>query len=398
MIYLFIGIYLVILSYYFDFRHHKNGRKFHYLAILIILILLAGFRYRLGIDTVRYEMSFRDLPTLNQLSMLEFQEHKYDPLYLFLSSLCHSISKEFWVMQMAQATLVNVIFLRFFKKNTSNVFFAILIYYIVLYIPYMCETMRESCAVAMVLLGWEYLKENRRFGFVVYSILAFLFHSSSIILVIVCFLVITGLYKRIKFSSPTIVAAILVLVLSSIVQIVFGDVLELIAFNSRLADKVETQIVSGHLSSKLNIFGLLSVAIAYGIVPYICAMSLRGTKHSKQLEFFLIVEMFCAAFAYPIAIFYRYVNYFTPFVILAICKTLSMSSYTVPLVGKLRTSTFYIWFLLILPFVIGRARYLLQDDAGTEIKTYARYYPYSSIFTKERDFDRENLYTYMLMN
>jgi hypothetical protein len=301
-------------------------------------------------------------------------------------------------MQMAQAALVNIIFFRFFKKNTSNVFFAILIYYIVLYIAYMCETMRESCAVAMMLIGWEYIKDDKRLRFIACCVLAFLFHSSSIILAIVCFFVITGYYKRISFSRSTIIAAILVLVLASVVQVVFADALDYIAFTGRLADKAEAYFESGHFSSKLNLFGILAVAISYGLVSYICARSLRGTKYSKPLEFFLVVEMFCAAFAYPIAIFYRYVNFFTPFVILAVCKTMSMPSYTVPLVGKLRTSAFSIWLLLILPFVYGRATYMLRNDAGTEIKIYTRYYPYSSIFTKERDYDREMVYTYFMMS
>lgn len=397
MIYLLIGLYIIFLSYYYDFRHHKNGRQFHFYAILLVLILLAGFRYRLGIDSIRYAMGYQDLPNLSQLANFKFEEHKYDPLYLLLASLCRTISNEFWVMQMAQAALVNFILFRFFKKNTSNVFFAILIYYIVLYIAYMCETMRESCAIAMMLLGWEYIKDDKRLGFIVFSVLAFLFHSSSIILAIVCFFVITGYHKRISFSRSTIIAAFLVLVLASVVQVVFADVLEYIAFTDRLADKAEEHLSGGHFSSKLNLLGIFLVAISYGVVPYICAMTLRGTKYSKSLEFFLIVEMFCAAFSYPIAIFYRYMNYFMPFVILAICKTLSMRSYTVPFIGTLRTATFNLWLLLIFPFAFSRANYMLRNDAGTEIKTYARYYPYDSIFTKETDRDREMLYTYMLM-
>ena len=83
MIYLLIGLYIIFLSYYYDFRHHKNGRQFHFYAILLVLILLAGFRYRLGIDSIRYAMGYQDLPNLSQLANFKFEEHKYDPETIF---------------------------------------------------------------------------------------------------------------------------------------------------------------------------------------------------------------------------------------------------------------------------------------------------------------------------
>lgn len=62
------------------------------------------------------------------------------------------------MMQICQAILVNIILFWFIKRNTKNIFFAVLIYYVFLYTNFMCEVMREACAVSMFLLSWEYFK------------------------------------------------------------------------------------------------------------------------------------------------------------------------------------------------------------------------------------------------
>ena len=56
MIYFVIGFYLLFLAFKYDVYGSKNesAKKFHYYFALIILILLAGLRYRIGGDTCRY--------------------------------------------------------------------------------------------------------------------------------------------------------------------------------------------------------------------------------------------------------------------------------------------------------------------------------------------------------
>ena len=390
MIYLLIGIYLLFLSYYYDFKGHCRRKWFHYGVILLTLILVAGLRYHIGLDSQRYEARFQTLPKLNQLSIEEFSESAYDPLYLLMASFCRTISDEFWVLQLAQAILVNVVFLRFFRKNTKNVFVAILLYYVILYISNMAETMRESCAISMILLGWEYLKSNHKFGFVIFCLFAFLFHSSAIIAIAVCLLVLAGIHEKIRFSFGTVFGALLIFVMSTVVQNVFSDALTLLAFSSRLSDKIDIYSDTAMFSNTLNLFGIISVSLLYGFVPYICAKTLRGTKYSNTLEFFLVIEMFCAAFSFPISIFYRYINYFMPFVILAMAKALSEKSYRIPFIGTLKTSIFTTWLLLSLPFIIERAKYMFGNDGDSKYKVYSRYYPYSSILTEDLDPDREN--------
>lgn len=394
MIYLVIACYILFLSYYYDFSGHIKGKKYHYAICLVSLILLAGFRYRLGIDSIRYEYAYNKLPYLSQLTIIDFKESRYDPLFLLLSSFARTISEEFWVLQMMQAILVNVIFFRFFKKNTRNYFFAIFLYFSLLYISNMTETMRESCAIAMLLLAWEHYLDNKKFKMLICCVIAYLFHSSSIILLLIYLFILLGLDTRIKFSRIIFLSVFAVFVFAWVIHDVFADLLNLLTFSSRLSGKAEMYTDNGLFASRLNMFGIATISILYGVIPYACSKSFDNTRFSKCLEFFLVIELFCAAISFPIAIFYRYINYFLPFVILAVCKTLEKSYYFLPILGRLRTSMFFSWLLLSSLYLGNSAKYYLKDEEGTKFKVYTRYYPYKSIFTKETDSEREGLYRY----
>lgn len=392
MIYLLILIYLLLLSYHFDYKKRCGNRRFHYLIALVALICVAGFRYRIGIDTIRYQMTYQDIPTLNSLSLSVFSEQKSDPLYLLLASFCRSISDKFWVLQMAQAILVNTIFFRFFRENTQKYFTAILLYYLLLYISDMTETMRESCAIAMLLMSWKYYKKDKTLMQLLFFVLAFLFHSSAIILILIAIPILLKLDKKIVFSKPIFMVSLLILALSSVIQIVFGDNVELIAFTNRISDKIELYQEKEMFSNRINIFGLLTSVILYWFIPYVCAKSLRGEKDSYKLEFFLVCEMFFAALAFPIFIFYRYINYLMPFVILAISKALSQKKVSILDFASFQSSDLVIWLLFFLPYITVQTNLMLNPEWEHGPKKYSRYYPYSSIFTEEKDNDRENIF------
>ena len=393
MIYLLVFLYLFFLSYHFDFKKHKGNKKIHYALALLFLVCIAGFRYRIGIDTIRYEMTFDTIPTLRSLSLTEFSENKYDPLYLLLASICKSISSEFWVLQMAQAILVNFVFFRFFRKNTNNYFFAILIYYLLLYISDMAETMRESCAIAMMLLSWEYYKKDKRFMVFLFFVFAFLFHSSAILLFVIFMPILLRFDKYITFSKNTAIISIIILLTATVVQSIFMENLISIALNARFSDKVDVYLENGMLGSQLNVFGVLTSIILYGLVPYFCIKSLRHKKDIYKLEYFLVVEFLCAMMSFPIFIFYRYINYFLPFVILAIAKTLSEKDVKILTLKPLVTTSFIIWLLLAFPYVAIRLKLFLSPEWEGGPMTYSRYFPYSSIFTQEKDPERESIFT-----
>lgn len=382
------------MSFFYDFQHRTVGRKFHFFLLLMILICLAGFRYRIGLDTIRYEWFYTEVPTLSQLNIADFKDSKYDPLYLLLVSLAKSLSPEFWVAQLFQSILVNSIFFRFFYKNSRYLFLSLLLYFILLYIGYMTETMRESCAIAMLLIGWEFYKKEQYLRLLFSFILAFFFHSSAIILFVVFLLILIHLDKYIRFSRRMMIIAAVILVIAPFLQELFINYIGIIAFSSRIVDKIDLYTTGEMAEKGLNYFGAISNIILYLFIPYICILTLQGTKHAKKLEFFLVIELFFALVSIPIYILYRYVGYFMPFIVIALTNTLAERKMFVPMLGRLKTNNWVAWVVLLLPFILNAVGIMTNNVRESHYKNYSKYYPYSSIFTKELDADREAVFSY----
>lgn len=100
MIYFVIGFYLLFLAFKYDVYGSKNesAKKFHYYFALIILILLAGLRYRIGGDTCRYmDLYGTDLGYEAELG------GRFQPLWRLLTNALYSISPDFTLFQFVHA-------------------------------------------------------------------------------------------------------------------------------------------------------------------------------------------------------------------------------------------------------------------------------------------------------
>ena len=72
VIYIIIFFYLVVLAYVYDYRKNSIGKIYFIYLTLLIFILFSGLRYRVGIDTSRYEIFFNECPTLFTLNSYQF--------------------------------------------------------------------------------------------------------------------------------------------------------------------------------------------------------------------------------------------------------------------------------------------------------------------------------------
>ena len=133
MIYIIVLLTLIVLSYRYDYLKKTKNKKIWYYVTLIVFILIAGLRYRIGLDSVRYEIGYKFYPSIDELTAYDFINSSHQPLYFLLSATARSISDEFWVLQMLHSILVNVVIFRFFRLNTNNVFIAVIFYFIFLY-------------------------------------------------------------------------------------------------------------------------------------------------------------------------------------------------------------------------------------------------------------------------
>jgi len=370
-----------------------DGEKTFFYLLLIALIVVAGLRYRIGIDTIRYSNAFETIPTLSDITFLDFQETKMDPLCFLFWSLVRSISSEFWVMQFAQAIFVNCVFFRFIKNNTEKIYFGVFLYICFLYLNFMCEVMREACAVSISLLGWEYLKKKKYFVFFTFIIIASGFHSSALVLLVIPLLFKLKLWNNMKVGKKSIAIIFIVGIIGFVVQNQFFSYIQMLNISSKMNEKAMYYENSIYTENGLNIIGLSSMIIKNIIFPSIVVYSLKMMKQLKYPEIEGMVVMFFifSVLTFPIAIFYRYENYFMPFVIIVL-SDIAYSRNIFILKKSYLIKSAIGWYMFFIPLMFLRF-YVYWGNAGaTKFKQYEIYYPYSTIISKELSQNREMIY------
>ena len=150
MIYLLVFILLLVPVVKYDLMAKTGGERGWFCFNLVVLILLAGLRYRVGGDTLMYMSIYDDLPSLADLKYFDFAEADFNPLWYIYAAVCKSIGEDFVIMQIVQAIFVNIVFFFFFKKYSPRYFFsAILLFYIGYYCYFNMEIMREILCVCI---------------------------------------------------------------------------------------------------------------------------------------------------------------------------------------------------------------------------------------------------------
>ena len=74
MIYLLVFILLLVPVVKYDLMAKTGGERGWFCFNLVVLILLAGLRYRVGGDTLMYMSIYDDLPSLADLKYFDFAE------------------------------------------------------------------------------------------------------------------------------------------------------------------------------------------------------------------------------------------------------------------------------------------------------------------------------------
>lgn len=82
MLYIVILLLLILLSYNYDFLQKKQGKYAWYSIVLIIFVLVAGLRYRVSLDTIRYMASFQKMPDLFDIGSVDFDSENYDNTFV----------------------------------------------------------------------------------------------------------------------------------------------------------------------------------------------------------------------------------------------------------------------------------------------------------------------------
>lgn len=382
-LYLTVLLLLIICIIKYDLGNgsRKNGDIWYY-TICVILILIAGFRYRVGGDTLGYFDAYSSWPTFSEFSKVDFTLLPYQPLWYVLAALCKLISPEFYIFQLVQATIVTVISFWFLRKHVRYKFIAVLLWFYIMYFTLTMEVMREAICISLWLLAVDHMIQKQYMRYYIWAVIAFLFHLTAAILLIMPFV-----YCLIKKGGIWFVVVFLIFTVSFLVISTYPEF-----FINWLPFRMVHKIIVYSEAGELNLFVKRSclhiIAIYIGIQVY-------RKLYPNNLEFIPFLKLEIAVFfASPILflITERVVNYLYIFEIVILTQSIQIFSTK----HYFRFQLSCVKLLLAISFILVLKTYYYMNHPPKvpDTRNYNLIEPYESIFAPRIHPWRERIYYY----
>lgn len=213
----------------FSFRESRvNGkynatlRKSYVLIVSFILILQSGLRnVAVGADTYAYYKTFYERLSWSWSEILINFKTVYidgvgkDAGYYLFQKIFQSISHDYRLFLFVVAIIFFYALGRFLLRNTNNVLqltFAYILYLALFYEFFSITGIRQTLATSIILFGFEYVKDKKIWKYLICCAIAFIFHKSSIL----CVLIYPFFwYKNIRLVYTCVVVACAIILVFS---------------------------------------------------------------------------------------------------------------------------------------------------------------------------------------
>lgn len=381
MIYLVVFFILLVLTIRYDINGKTEYRNQWYNAVLVILILIAGLRFRLGEDTLNYMYFFyNDFPCLFDLDVDTLLLSDQPPLWILLNSIVKTLGGKFFVVQLIQATILNSLVLKYFKKHSSYPFACVALFFLWRYQWFSMVVMKAAVALSIMLFANDSFLEKRYLKGSLLMLLATGFHLSSIVLFIVPF------FTFLRFNVVGVVLIFIAYFFGAFLQSQLGDVFALFEASEGLSDKLDDYLESDYMTQNFNInYFILNFfpLIIYSLVSISYLKRKCKDSHVLMLEPILMLGLIFQVMEFSIEVMYRFIYALSPYFIIFFVHFLiefAKNSFA------LKKSLAYLRsFVISIPLVISLT-------VSRNPFTHPGFNPYSSVIERSFDEDREKYY------
>ena len=376
MIYILIAVLILFCSFRYDICGKTKGRDLMYYMIMFMLIMTAGLRFRLGIDTPNYiEHFYHDIPTFDRLTLDDIGIGA-KPLWVLLNSFVLTIGGRFFIVQLIQSAFVNVLLFKYIKRHTRYIFVSLFFYYVCMYLGYNMVAMKAAMSIVVCLYANDYVLEKKwAKGYFLYTI-GVLFHPQAIIIMLL------PLFLRLKFNKWFVPLVGFGFFAGIVLQSLLGDYLVLFEMDEDIYDKASNVVAKERLGGQTHNLNFLIMNvfsyIIYTIFSFLFVKKYDPKSMLLKFEPFLVFFVFFYIIAINIGISYRFSLYFNIYFVFFMSQLFMLlikNHLLSPGVAIIRSV------LIILPFVLLVVR--------SRMHGLIYFYPYSSVIEREIDHTRE---------
>ncbi|SKB87488.1 EpsG family protein [Soonwooa buanensis] len=361
---------------HFDILKRKHFMNPYFIFVGVFCTLMVGLRYRVGGDALVYEDYYYLYPDIS--NYLYFIDHKvflnYQPLWVLFVAICKTFNSDYYFYQFMYSVVFNMIWLWFIKKHSNNPFTVLFILVInLLYFYFGYEVQREMFAISCFLLGYDSFQKNKWIKYYIFAIIAFYFHISATILFIMPF------FKLIKFTNKFIIISILVSIPLIVGKTLFYDLISALYVTESMQERGEVYSKVGFSVSGVLFFYFLRVIVFLPFLFYSVKIK-KGNSNDWLLAAFLVLSLLSQV----LVGFDRMLNYiYIPIIIYFVDLIYSEMKLLYHVKANFIKLSFHVGLfgiLLVKLFISNYGNY----------HYYSVFFPYGSIFEKEKNTEREN--------
>jgi hypothetical protein len=335
---------------------------------------LAGLRYRVGTDTLIYTDEYLSCKPINLLTYNDlFNDVRYRPGWILFTSFFKTIGANIYVYQLCIATIINISIFYFLKQKVVEIFSAILLYYVICYIFFNTEIIREAISISIFLFAYLQLEKGKILKYIFFCVLAFSFHETAIIMLFVPFVM------KLKVSRIFLPLTVIIVMLFILAPLIRQNFYTFFSMFDLVANKVDTYFSGLDYNYSFNVSFIFNIVFNVLLPLYVIYLNRFNTQMNSFYMMAILSILFYSTSSF-LPMFYRLRYYFWLFDTLLF---IDLFKYIVK-------NNKLLYVLCIVVFLLFKSRvYFTLTEGQTPV--YVKYYPYTSVFNEDKVIEREML-------
>jgi len=275
----------------------SKSKKFFFVSYAVIcsfLFVMAAFRTYTGRDFEAYYDFFYDYNSARTL-----YNNAFEFLYKKLNLIFYFIFKNYYIFQFAVAAFCMSFTFIHYKKNTVLPFLTLFLYFsISAYFKLDLGFMRQSLAMAVLYIGYNFVKQRKIVLWLLFVVIASLFHKTSVIALPLYF---THIYKgkwNIQIIVITFVVSIFIYLFGfDFIQTITKSLINISALPAYLRAKMESYIIIREQTKPVlnSGFGFLAEFACFAYILFLYIIKSKKAKdnvyNSTILNFLIFIVL-----------------------------------------------------------------------------------------------------------
>ena len=305
------------------------NKKFPLLLFFLAFIILLSLRdVTCGVDLVNYRYKFNHPKSVNFLSLFDFS--MIEPGFLLFTAICKNMTNSFQIFLVLCALLSVVPIMVLYMKESNHNLLTIALFVGLAPFSMFFSGLRQSIAMGIGAICYYCCKEKKPVSFLLLVFLAYLFHQSAVILLL--------MYPMLHLRVTKKWIPLVVVVVAGC--FVFRN--QIFGFALRFSDKYESRYVISETGS-YTFFILLLLLTVYSFV-----MLKDSEFESCDLRNILVFTLILQSFALFNTVAMRLNYYYLIFIPLLIPKVIDCARTELRQVARVSSAVFacffFFWF------------------------------------------------------